>query len=113
MPQLGQSVAGYSAAAACGRPNRPARACNTRYGFSDAMRRCDVQMANTASSILSQLWALHNSKITILLDQGLLLFPLVLLGGCQMMGGANSPLAVAGAGLYYVLLCVRLRDVRI
>jgi len=83
-------------------PNSPA------YGFSDAMRRCNMPMEEPTSSVLSELWeALHHSKNTVLLDQGLLLFPLVLLGGYQM--GAHSSFAVAGAAMYCVLLCVRLR----
>jgi len=83
-------------------PNSPA------YGFSDAMRRCNLPMEEPGSSVLSELWeALHHSKHTVLLDQGLLLFPLVLLGGYQM--GAHSSFAVAGAAMYCVLLCVRLK----
>ena len=83
-------------------PNSPA------YGFSDAMRRCNLPMEEPGSSVLSELWeALHHSKNTVLLDQGLLLFPLVLLGGYQM--GAHSSFAVAGAAMYCVLLCVRLK----
>ena len=83
-------------------PNSPA------YGFSDAMRRCNLPMEEPGSSVLSELWeALHHSKHTVLLDQGLLLFPLVLLGGYQM--GAHSSFAVAGAAVYCVLLCVRLK----
>jgi hypothetical protein len=79
------------------------------YGFSDAMRRCNVPIADSASSMLGLLQeSLHHSKNTVLLDQGLLLFPLVLLGGYQMMG-SHSSLAVAGASMYCVLLCVRLR----
>ena len=80
-----------------------------RYGFSDAMRRCNVPIADSASSMLGLLQeSLHHSKNTVLLDQGLLLFPLVLLGGYQMMG-LHSSLAVVGASMYCVLLCVRLR----
>jgi len=84
-------------------PNSPT------YGFSDAMRRCNMEPEDSPSSILSELWAsLHHSKNTVLLDQGLLLFPLVLLGGYQM-GGASTSTAVLGAAIYCVLLCVRLR----
>lgn len=84
-------------------PNSPT------YGFSDAMRRCNMEPEDSPSSILSELWAsLHHSKNTVLLDQGLLLFPLVLLGGYQM-GGASTPMAILGAAAYCVLLCARLR----
>lgn len=108
------------------------------FGFSDAMRRCDLPLEEATSSLLSELWAsLHHSKNTVLLDQvalaarrprttrrarrircphgsdpslrqALLLFPLVLLGGYQM-GGASSSLAILLAAAYCVLLCVRLK----
>ena len=66
-------------------PNSPA------YGFSDAMRRCNLPIEEPGSSVLSELWeALHHSKNTVLLDQGLLLFPLAAArrlpdGGAQLV----------------------------
>ena len=54
---------------------------------------------------------LHHSQHTVVVDQALILFPALLLGGWQLSesNAALQRLIVAAAGLYCVVACLRLR----
>ena len=56
-------------------------------GFIHAMFACGLQLEDMRTSIVESLWeVLHHTQGTVLLDQLLLLLPLLMLGGTQLIG---------------------------
>jgi len=81
------------------------------YGFSAAFDRCEVPIEDGFAAFIGRLWSdLHHSRHTVVLDQILLLFPLLLLGGWQISTPQRQPLLVLIAALYIYLLAARLRE---
>ncbi len=87
------------------------------HGFDRLLARCGISVESAAdlrSGFLTQafLSALHHSTSTVVLDQALMLFPLLLLGGWQLSeanGGRAMGIAALLAAAYCCVLCLRLR----
>jgi len=80
------------------------------HGFFQAMLHCGVSPEDTSSSLIDDLLAVfHHSHGTVVIDQVLLVLPLLLLGGWQMQGELmRTQWLVPTLGTYAVLLCLRL-----
>lgn len=82
------------------------------YGFATAFERCDVPVEDGLHAYLALLWnELHHSEHTVVLDQILIFFPLLLVGGWQLSTRSRQPLLVLAAGLYVYLVTARLREI--
>ena len=83
------------------------------YGFFDAMTRCGIEPEVPSASLASLFEeVLHHTHGTVLLDQVLLVAPLLLVGGWHVRGGARTAAAslvfsVVGA-VYLAALIIRL-----
>jgi hypothetical protein len=82
------------------------------YGFAAAFERCDVPVEDGLHAYLVLLWnELHHSEHTVVLDQILIFFPLLLVGGWQLSTRSRQPLLVLAAGVYVYLVTARLREI--
>ncbi len=81
------------------------------YGFAAAFERCDVPIEDGLTAYLGSLWnELHHSESTVVLDQILVFFPLLLVGGWQLSTPSRQPLLVLAAAVYVYLVTARLRE---
>mmetsp|Transcript_33256 Transcript_33256/g.87491 ORF Transcript_33256/g.87491 Transcript_33256/m.87491 type:complete len:300 (-) Transcript_33256:110-1009(-) len=81
------------------------------YGFASVFERCEVPIEDGMSAFLASLWhQLHHSSNTVVLDQILMFFPLLLIGGWQLSAPSRQPLLVLTAAVYVYLLTARLRE---
>jgi len=79
------------------------------FGVADALEACGFDAASGPSWWADLAEVLHHSRQTVLLDQLLMLFPLLLLGGWQVSSGIGAgAIALLAAG-YCALLASRLR----
>ena len=84
-------------------------------GFAEAFVECGVPVEDSLSSVVdSLLQRLHHSSSTVILDQLLIVLPLVVVGSWQLLAqqtlqqAAQYPLICMLALLYGALLCARL-----
>lgn len=81
------------------------------YGFAAAFERCDVPIEDGFTAYLGRLWGdLHHSQHTVVLDQILLFFPLLLVGGWQLSTPSRQPLLALAAAGYIYLVTARLKE---
>ena len=83
------------------------------YELAAMFASCDVRIEDGFSfggKSLSNIWEeLHHGEHTAVLDQALVFFPMLLVGGWQLSSTNQQPLLVMLATLYIVLVCARLR----
>ena len=80
------------------------------FGFDYVFEACGLEVEQLSDSWVSGFWrGLHHSKNTVVLDQVLLLFPLLLLGGWQMSAVHSNALLLVLAFVYCGTLCLRLQ----
>jgi len=81
------------------------------FGFDIIFDGCGLEQQDFSSSWMDGVWkSFHLSRNTVILDQVLLLFPLLLLGGWQLSsGGAAGVMLVPLAFLYCLVLCLRMQ----
>ena len=80
-------------------------------GFARVFDACGLPPPAGSSLFAGLADWLHHSQHTVVVDQALILFPALLLGGWQLSesNAALQRLIVAAAGLYCVVACLRLR----
>ena len=80
------------------------------HGFAFIFERCGVPVDDGLASLGARLLrAFHHSMSTVILDQALAVFPMLLLGGWQLSAEEHRPLIVLSASVYVALLAARLR----
>jgi len=85
-------------------PNSPV------FGLDYVLESCGLEIEEHPGSVSAFLWrGLHQSKNTVILDQVLLLFPLLVLGGVQIRLVSSGVMLVPLALLYCGLLVLRLQ----
>jgi hypothetical protein len=80
------------------------------HGFAFAFERCGVPPEDGLASLAARaLRSFHHSMSTVVLDQALVVFPMLLLGGWQLSAETHRPLIIFAASIYVALLAARLR----